>query len=477
MYCSTCELEIKGDEKQTCPICGSPLKASSGVAGTSNGNASQEQTAIHEIIDDINSLIDQDATGPAEDVFVLKDYESDSQDASAEDAEIGRMSEETPASAAPPTQEADAQSLPMDDNEQEAGVPLGDMLDSIRQSMDGEAHKEDDMSNGASGQHESDEQDDVDGAIELSAGDNDTSDDQADDSADFMAEYKQEEADVSDDRAGARRRSPVVMIAFFVVLVCAAGYYAYGFYYGGEAGDDGSKTVRTVLPFASLQKDVEKSPRLVQKHGTPAAASEQAAGTGTGAGQVQQMSAGTDASDVPEASVGEDAPVVMEKSKALHAQSSVPELGEASQDSPAAETPSVQTTPATAKNEPDKPADMVSAGPKDQTAAAAPAEETSPEKAASLPVQQQPVQQTQRPAGPFYTVHVGSFRSRSVAVSEQRRIAAKGYDAFIERADLGQRGIWFRVKVGRFKTKAEAASLKSKIHNVLVSDSIVVLNR
>ena len=25
MYCSTCELEIKGDDKDTCPVCGAPL--------------------------------------------------------------------------------------------------------------------------------------------------------------------------------------------------------------------------------------------------------------------------------------------------------------------------------------------------------------------------------------------------------------------------------------------------------------------
>ena len=78
---------------------------------------------------------------------------------------------------------------------------------------------------------------------------------------------------------------------------------------------------------------------------------------------------------------------------------------------------------------------------------------------------------------PFYTVHVGSYRTKAAASAEAERIKAKGHDAFVERADLGRRGTWYRVKVGRFKIKSDAEQLRKKIHKVLVQDSMVVTNR
>ena len=77
---------------------------------------------------------------------------------------------------------------------------------------------------------------------------------------------------------------------------------------------------------------------------------------------------------------------------------------------------------------------------------------------------------------PFYTVHVGSYRTKAAASAEAERIKAKGHDAFVERADLGRRGTWYRVKVGRFKARSEAEQLRKKIHKVLVQDSVVVKN-
>ena len=77
---------------------------------------------------------------------------------------------------------------------------------------------------------------------------------------------------------------------------------------------------------------------------------------------------------------------------------------------------------------------------------------------------------------PFYTVHAGSYRTKAAASAEAERIKAKGHDAFVERADLGRRGTWYRVKVGRFKVRSEAEQLLKKIHKVLVQDSVVVRN-
>ena len=78
---------------------------------------------------------------------------------------------------------------------------------------------------------------------------------------------------------------------------------------------------------------------------------------------------------------------------------------------------------------------------------------------------------------PFFTVHVGSYQKRASAQSEAARIKAKGLGAFIERADLGRKGVWYRVKVGRFKTRPEAEKLQKKIQKVLVADSMVVTQK
>ena len=52
-----------------------------------------------------------------------------------------------------------------------------------------------------------------------------------------------------------------------------------------------------------------------------------------------------------------------------------------------------------------------------------------------------------------YTVQVASFKSGEEADELKKRLADKGYDAFVTSADLGDRGVWHRVRVGRFQTK------------------------
>jgi tetratricopeptide (TPR) repeat protein len=59
-------------------------------------------------------------------------------------------------------------------------------------------------------------------------------------------------------------------------------------------------------------------------------------------------------------------------------------------------------------------------------------------------------------SGVAYTVHVGSFRSAANARADAGRLADHGFEARVAPVDLGSKGRWFRVYVGRFGTKAEA---------------------
>jgi cell division septation protein DedD len=62
----------------------------------------------------------------------------------------------------------------------------------------------------------------------------------------------------------------------------------------------------------------------------------------------------------------------------------------------------------------------------------------------------------------FYAVQVASFRSSSISENEAGKYRNKGYDAFVEEAEIPGRGTWYRVRVGNFSSKEEAQSFASK---------------
>ncbi len=66
------------------------------------------------------------------------------------------------------------------------------------------------------------------------------------------------------------------------------------------------------------------------------------------------------------------------------------------------------------------------------------------------------------PAGPVpggkFTVQVASYREKGDARELADRLTRKGYQAFVAEAELPGKGTWYRVRVGRFGTRKEAAS-------------------
>ncbi len=62
----------------------------------------------------------------------------------------------------------------------------------------------------------------------------------------------------------------------------------------------------------------------------------------------------------------------------------------------------------------------------------------------------------------FYAVQVASFRSSSISENEAGKYRNKGYNAFVEEAEIPGRGTWYRVRVGNFSSKEEAQSFASK---------------
>jgi cell division septation protein DedD/nucleoid DNA-binding protein len=64
--------------------------------------------------------------------------------------------------------------------------------------------------------------------------------------------------------------------------------------------------------------------------------------------------------------------------------------------------------------------------------------------------------------GNSYVVQVASFRASSISENEAGKYRNKGYNAFVEVAEIANRGKWYRVRVGNFTSKEDAQNFIDK---------------
>ena len=108
-----------------------------------------------------------------------------------------------------------------------------------------------------------------------------------------------------------------------------------------------------------------------------------------------------------------------------------------------------------------------------------PKKETSDKKAASLKKEPAPKKAItpsvqDKPSKP-YTVRVGSYKRTANARQEADRFRRLGIPVFVAKADLGDKGVWRRVLVGEFQTKADAAAFQKYLEkNYGVKDATVM---
>ena len=62
-----------------------------------------------------------------------------------------------------------------------------------------------------------------------------------------------------------------------------------------------------------------------------------------------------------------------------------------------------------------------------------------------------------------YTIQVASFKEKSQAEKTLENVSAKNYPAYILSRDLGDKGIWYRVYIGKFDTKLQAEEFLTKV--------------
>jgi cell division protein FtsN len=131
---------------------------------------------------------------------------------------------------------------------------------------------------------------------------------------------------------------------------------------------------------------------------------------------------------------------------------------------PVAMTPPAAEQQPAAKPEPPAPT-VQKAVPSQQ---AAPAQPAQPAKQQATPAQPKDAQKPKESlAGDTFSVHAGSYQTDVLAESEAQRFNKLGLNAYVEKTDLGDKGIWYRVKIGRFNSREEGKKAEAAIHRRL----------
>lgn len=73
----------------------------------------------------------------------------------------------------------------------------------------------------------------------------------------------------------------------------------------------------------------------------------------------------------------------------------------------------------------------------------------------------------------MYTLNIASFRDKANADRLMKELEEKGYAAFVEKANIPQKGTWYRVAVGRFSSRGEALTFAQELKKKGINYSFV----
>lgn len=119
----------------------------------------------------------------------------------------------------------------------------------------------------------------------------------------------------------------------------------------------------------------------------------------------------------------------------------------------------------------DQPIIVRGGGTQTLTQTSAPAQQQSPAVAPALSADQ--TLPTVAAQG-SHVVQVGSFGSAADAASLRQRLLDKGYPAFLAEANLGERGIWYRVRIGPYADSDTAGVARQIILDLEKIDGLVI---
>jgi cell division septation protein DedD len=72
-----------------------------------------------------------------------------------------------------------------------------------------------------------------------------------------------------------------------------------------------------------------------------------------------------------------------------------------------------------------------------------------------------------------YTLNIASFREKGNADRLMKELEQKGYEAFVEKAHIPQKGTWYRVAVGHFPSREEALAFAKGLQEEGIDYSFV----
>lgn len=479
MYCPNCELDIKGEDKKECPICGSALVENPFEGGGPGSEGFEDDLKLKELIDDIDikvhrnleESIDADAPpfpelrfdnafepeGPADvneslgatgdepeftlDVPAAPVSERPPDEPETLDAVLGDMQDEAGALQSELERSLDAIMVPGAESRKQADAedvppvvaePPPDEAKATSVIEDFSAAVDDTAAVTEESVAPADSGEPAEEHLPLAAtaaGENDTGEAPGFEeergevpSAREVLDRALDELDQDFQPGHREKRSaagPVLLVLLVALLAGAGGYYVY----------------ETYLSPGTAEQQFETD-------GAPAAV--------VSAERIPAVPAGDSA-----APATPPKPEVKKSAAADRA----PRDGAVK---PPVAKPAQK--PASAAAEPAAPASKP----------AKPAVEAKPARMSAAP-EKPPVISTARQL--LYSIHAGSYRKQDVARSEVSRLGTLGFSAYVQQADLGSRGVWYRVKIGDFETRAEAEAIFGKLKKKDTVPARIVLKR
>ena len=74
-------------------------------------------------------------------------------------------------------------------------------------------------------------------------------------------------------------------------------------------------------------------------------------------------------------------------------------------------------------------------------------------------------------------MQVAAFKNEKDANNLVKKLKGKGYDAYRTLTKIEGRGIWFRVRVGKYRSRTEARSTESKLKKSGMKPIVVKMER
>jgi cell division protein FtsN len=77
------------------------------------------------------------------------------------------------------------------------------------------------------------------------------------------------------------------------------------------------------------------------------------------------------------------------------------------------------------------------------------------------------------PESVSYVLLCASFQNKEKALRQAAKIRAKGYAPSVEKADLGSRGVWYRIKISGFNSKDTAEKARRELNKTLKLEAVI----